>query len=1828
MKNCSIQNKNTKEPKIFYKSDKGNIYSSIQDVLNNSSDSYETGVMNQAQDFVKMIETPIFDRSTQKGQIQSYIRNGYLTGRQVAPNTYEAQDSYAAEILHTELLITQPYNTFKRSGNNFEFGDFTPKVSKESGLLEVMDTLNDFVSKKFSKKNPKPINYNQDELKIMIENFMKKMGFSITSIENYKKNYQTKYGVEPNAEALIDFNSKILAFKNGEITLDNLSEEFSHFVIESWDQSEIQRMLSYVQNTQEYIQNAERYREAYSRQTQDKTKIEEAVRREVLGKMLANSLQKDFNLDTRTSNEQNIFRRLSEILRDFMNNLISKFTPNLESDLNKMVQEIKNGLYNENLDKQLNSNNTPIINVMYSLSNSEKNNIINAVKELNIGDTIGDDVNVSQVLKDLDKLINTVYSSTLAANMALKNTTDMIDLSLNGVVEDVLSQETFLTYLREMFRQGNYTGRTDSETLTKFRNNFIAKASKTLDEISNLKGLYETKKEVEVESVLQTQYEKYTNISQEGIEEIVRTSEKQQEDTNGFIARFGHTAKTSNSFVTLLSTIIGTLNQTSLSNFVNDANRFLLPLEKFKNKLKNFINKNGIIRSGVDSFKRQQDQRNYELKILGQVYPKYASMSLEDYIKEYDENGILPIENKNTDDYFRYRYLYDKGLENEKWESKRVKERKSKFIEMLNSMELGEEPWMNSWYQDVIFKSDNRGEVNLSDEREKANPYNNDGTLKDGIIALYYKDAKNKVKSGVLKKSNVASINSTQKLFEGDNQPSDKDLVYIYDSFSKTNPKTKKSSGRIEGELVFFTMKWNAVRSGSTSPDIKNTIKQNFKNEYDKKIKQLKSLNLKDSEFKKELKTWLESNISFQPSEAYWESFNNSAKSEIRFNDLYDAIKLQKEKLEVETLEFSYKNLTNQKKLILKKYKNQNDYKEMDVDKMSYSEKIKIFDIDNQLEDIRKQLYQKFELYNLGDLYTASKLDSESVLNTSFNELFEQVVGKTFDDPTLITVSNTGKISAREMESFFSNAENFDGNKLINYRKLKKDLENGNSSYLVGRYTDSTSNRGLETTPENILRTFFIDNSPAWFKRYDSNKNYDNFLKDYNSGKVDVEEMMNNYFKNDGQILYSSEQNKAPVIIDMEISPSFKYSVTPPTDIKAIYEEYKKLDNNSPKNIKSKFDMIQEMGDIGDIDSVYKEDISDIVNNSENLKQYIQMMDLVLHRLELDQNLKKNYLFLMPQVRKTNLERIATFIKNGKKVAQFKDYLKETFLFREDDYENSYKSMKIPKYGYYKLKPEELTQDIFYALASGLNSAVQYNQKKIHESDAMTALRGLESQDFKNGKKATDTNYHKMMRKMIDFNFYGKTASSKVEFDLPGVGKIDLSKFLFALKGLGTTAALAFSPIVAATNFLSGVVQNSIMTATGRNIYSPSNKRALGVLGQVLPSSFKDIGGFGPEAKINKIMYSFGVYNFVERFQDSQYNRAWRIIPELGFGMMGLTNFPLQAQSVLTKLMEYRLIDGKFISWRDFSIQQKTKNPDMTYEAIKTAFESAKGKSMYDYMQDDGDFNIDKLQNDGYKGDIAKDKNIVTLDIRNITELTTMEIYKNNEGSAGRDPAWSFVLALKKWLIMATTTMTSRERIDATGAKEEGLLYTPKYLIKLFKTALKDRENLSRDYNSLPEHVRKNLRTSMVIGGVLISLMALTTLLKKTADDDDEEDNYLLQLMAYLSMRSLNEAFSGNIGIGESYFEAIQNPIMVGTTLKNIASIDPSGYNETVKSGKYQGVNKFAASLMKATSLRNPYSVSSSEIIKGTRQSYEHFNTSDNLYSIFSLIPEIDSDEE
>lgn len=1819
MSTCSIQDSNTKEPKIFYKSDSGEVFSSLYDVLNNSSQSYETGVKNQAEDFVTMISTPIFDKSSMEGQIQDHIKNGYLTGQQVAPNTFRATDEYAAEILNADLLVNK-YKQFRRNGLDFEFGNFKAEVGEKSPFFAMIDAGKNYLSRKNPSREPKPVSYTKEDLSQMIQNFMKKMGFSITSIESYKKNYKTKFGIEPDAGALIDFNNQIIALSKGEISLDELSEEFSHFIVEAWNQDDINKMLPYVNNTQEYLENAERYREVYSKQVKDPARLEEAVRREVLGRILANSLQKDFTTENRSEMEKNIIQKLMDILRDFMNFVTGRVNPDVEAEIDMMAQEIQNMLYNENLENVLDTDNmSPILSVMYSL---DARGIKNLKSKLG---KIGQVNNYSSELeRQVDELFNTSHSAAIIANERLKSNPGIQDHAFDIAYGTIMDTEELLTDLKAIFKNTNFSNHDPSvkKSALAFRKHILEKAEATLTEMSDLRGNYEyiTKKDNR-ESAFDL-LDKYTGLSDEKKTEIVDDHvlgvEALQVDTTAFIRVFGHVGKTSNLFVGILSKIIENLQGAKVIEFEKDFDNLLSPLIPYKDRLINFV-KNGTFRSGVNNEKMYQDERSYELSILADVYSDvFKDMTLEDYIERFQEKGKLPID-KTELSYFEYKYKYDLGLPNQKWLRPKSREYKVKYNKMIQDMNFGQTPWLVEYYQHLVNRSENRSKDKsaLQRDREMSNPYYEDGTLKTGFTPMLYRDAKSEFLSNNLKKSELVSPNTRHTLLEGDNEPGNSELVFLYRAPQSVTGKDKEPI--TDGANAYHAMKWNSNRVGDGSQESireqeqqKIETQENFITEYKAQIKNMKRKGLSGEELNTALREWVNGSLLFEPSEAYWDKFEPS---DIRFEEFYQGVKSKKDIDAMEVLENQYRNLQLRKRLALKKFKNQSDYKEIDVQSMGTTTKSNINNIEVELSQIRKQIEAKFEAKNMGNIYIEASSEGSTRLNTSFHEIFLDTMQVPFEDASM-----------KEIERFFANPDNMEGNKYYTYQTLKNLIDNGSKSAFVQRFEQVAKTNGYGEGKDATLKAYLVSNAPSWYKRHDSNARYDNFIRDYNSGKVNIESLIENYMAdpNLSEIQYQTMDNSINEKIEMKLTPSFRYTLPPEPNINDLKEQYDELSNENPAELRQKFEILQQMGGALDADASYREDISDILNDPENLKGYILMMDAQMKRLTREGMLKKHFVYLAPQVRQTGFDRLDSFFKNGNKKGQALDYAKEIFSFRADDHEESYKSLKIPHYGYYKLKPDELTTDIYYAMSWGLSNANHYEQRLLHWQDASDAIKGLEAQEFERGKRSTDTNYHKMTKEMMDFNFYGKTVTSKIEFKVPGMAKpIDLSKTLFGLKSFSIVSALAFSPVVAATNFSSGLLQNAMLSLTGRAIFSPSNTRAAGMMAKLTGESMQDIGRFDPQAKINKIMYGFGVYDLAERMSDAKFGKAKRLLPEAGFSMMALTNFPLEAQSTLVKLMEYRLVDGKFLSWRQYSLEEKAKNSSLTDKDMKATFETFSKKSMFDYIKDDGKFDTEQLDKDGYKGDLTKDRIQVMSAIRTIAEQTTMEIAKHHEGSGGRNPAWSFILSLKKWLVMATSSMTSRERFELeSGGREEGLIYTPRYIYDIFKGMYKDKQKFSEAYDSLSESARKNVKTSMVLTGIMGVMLGLAIVLKKAADDDDEEDNYLVQLSAYMAMRTLNEAFSGHVGIGDAYFDAVQNPIMVGATIKNMANVVKFGdIGQEVASGKYKGHDKYWVGIMKATYLKNPYTISSAEVLGQTRQSYEHFNTEDSLYHIFDLVP-------
>ena len=1801
-------NNETKEPIIYYKSDSNVIFDSLSDVLKNSSNSYSIGFMNNDGIFQSFVESPIYGSAIIKGKIQNLIKNDYLKPLQKEENTYEAQDSLAAEMIEEELSLSFPFS-FVRNGNNFVINENKKedksfmKLTKEVGIIDAVtiSIYNKYFELKDKKIKPKDVVYNKEQLYNLIENFMKKMGITVTSIENYKKSYTTKFGIEPDAKAFIDIWGKVIAFDKGEITLDGLTEEVSHFIIEAWNQNEIKRLLPYVKNTSYYSQFSETYRNIYSKQTSDPDVLEEYVQKEILGKMLAESLQKDFTVENKTEIEKNFFQKLGDIVNKFFQFISSKLTKKDINDIDFFTNQIRNLLYNEELDRNLeNLNPKSNIQIMYSVPENMERLLNKFGKEFKntVSDKIEEELAIDgaiSIFKDrlsrASALLKEVKKYSGDENKVIPTDIDLLSKTLLDNRED----------LEALKVQAIKTAKSTPQTVSKI-NSIQNIADLTLKTISDLSGeiqSIEGKDPILVARELATEIGIDNAVALEAIEKSVENLDKNgvkqaQKDITQIAMLFGHVGKMSNAFVNLMSSIVKKLHNDSIIDTNIDFEKFIEKLMPYRDLINKFY-KGGNFISIVDSEKIRESKLKYEYAIRKKIGDlSLGEISEEEFVNDYD--NVSKIE-KGTPTYYAYDYLYKKDYSKQDWaEIDRVDYYNSfmKNVEEISTISELEEG-RSAFYAYLKNLSDSRSKYSendplrksenqdiIQDRRDRSNIFNRDGSLKSGLSYVRYSQAKDMLKNNKISDKDVVSTNPKMIPFAKDTELKDSDYVVVLD----------KNSVELDGQMAFDLLKWNQLNL-SKKADIA-LIKNNFEKEYLNKKKQLEGLNY--DEKNKILTDWISDNLQFDMSDEYWNSidFDNL--------NLEALLKLVPEKVkqDLNRLETELNSIRLQKNNILKIYKQVGDYKEIDAEKISADDKLLLESL--EIENYRK----KQEIQQIFDDYQVNMYKTETdpivELNQSFYDVFQKTMGVRYENSTInqkkVFFSGENGMSAEKYSMFL----NFDkaitrnqsitstmGRMIEKYKKLAKDPNNADS----------------------IREAYLRANAPSWYKRYDANTEYGNFIRDLNLGKINVEELVDNYLKTD-----SFRYNGKNVEM-MQITPSFKYTLAKDKSVNELYQEYQNSEDN-----KEKFNLLMKMGRLDKLSNFEKEDVNWILNNPENLKAYIWVMDSHLNNLKNNDALTSYNIFLRPQQRKGDLERYETFITKGDKKSQIIDSLKERFQYREDDFIDSYKENKIPKYGLYRIKPEELTDDLLGSLIWANKQSNVYKNRIENYSRAMRAISALEHQTFEKGKKSTETNTYKAIKEMLNYNFYGKTTTMKMETNILGQ-KIDMAKVLMWFRGFAIKQALGFAPIVALTNVTSGITQNQFLKWTGKNIFSDADDRALKILAPLTSDSIKDIGDFNPTSKLNKLLYSFGVYNIEDRFRNAKFNRATRLLPEAAFGMMAMGNFAMQSRVTVSKLMEIRLVDGKFQSWRDYYLEEKRKDKTQTDAQIKSKFNQYSSKSMYDYVDDNGKFLEEKLKEDGYNGDLKKDKSRAMSRIQDIGEQVTMEIKNHNEAQAARDPLWSFALSLKKWLILANTNMFSRKRFDfESGGYEEGLIFSYKYMIDLIKNARKENIGFAQAYENLEEFEKKNLKTTSIISASMITLLAIAFIMKKMADDDDEKDNYGLQLANYMMLRNLNETFSGNIGVGNSMYEAIQSPIMTANTLGNLTKVlNVSDIGETVKEGKYKGTDKYLTSWIKLTSAKNIYAIKDANSIYETRKGYEFFTSQNALYHIFSMLP-------
>lgn len=344
----------------------GELETSYRQVLRKTreGDSIEMG-FSFGGEFVPVVTVnKTTDRSTQEGYVNNLIENNVLSEEKKYTNQgykYQAAgQTDNAKIVNSEIIRDSAtaylgVRGVGKDGLTFDLNKTNDKsrlIDHDGNYVEITkEELDSLTYDELKRRTPYALEYiaareyansrpaygftqpemvlpsrTEEELQRLLLNLLNNMGVSVSSISEYVRKYNIKNGVDPSANALADIANKVVAFHEGEMGLEALTEEVAHFITEAMPQEQVEEILSNIHRTEEWNQHADAYREVYSKEYEGDV-LEDAVRREVLGKVMTNSILNRFNTEGKTAEQTGFLAQALEILTNFFERVQAYFRP-------------------------------------------------------------------------------------------------------------------------------------------------------------------------------------------------------------------------------------------------------------------------------------------------------------------------------------------------------------------------------------------------------------------------------------------------------------------------------------------------------------------------------------------------------------------------------------------------------------------------------------------------------------------------------------------------------------------------------------------------------------------------------------------------------------------------------------------------------------------------------------------------------------------------------------------------------------------------------------------------------------------------------------------------------------------------------------------------------------------------------------------------------------------------------------------------------------------------------------------------------------------------------------------------------------------------------------------------------------------------------------------------------------------------------------------------------------------------------------------------------------------------------------------------------------
>ena len=1807
------------EPPLSFKSDRGNNFKSFKEALVDSSGG---DIEIKVGDKTLLVASSNTNVKTLGGFINNNIKAGILSDERIvdqgesflkAEGYDEARQMVNEVYLKEEAVVNLGGGSIKISRD----GKITLQDKKETEKAEdeVSEKMNNALKDILNKKTNRVQDVSENTLQLKLLDLLNKMGVQVMSISDYVEKYKIRNGVEPTAEALADIANQVVAFKDGLIPLEMLSEETAHFIVEAWNEQEIENLLRNVDKTDSYVEYAAQYREIYKRENPSKSEaeIEALVRREVLGKELAKAIQNSFNTENKTEVQKSILRKLYDLLINFFQSV--KTNEAFYKDLSILTTKVQDLLITQDVEGYLNTNNFK--NKKFRMYSAKSGNInIDSIRDLaqvTIKTLLdqekelrrakkGSKASVEQLKEIERKLMNNMdkafLSKAVAEILSLgQRQVNYIQEALNSATKraETLSNEESLVLYQLTNQTLPAIGR--MQDVVKSANDplfsRIPSAIKDVtDAIVSLKGRVDNTETDILERVLDRVMSRnqlpdtitkadgtVRNVRQEMLDAL-KTAEK---DTNMLFAYYGQLTHARDPLLNMLGSVIGDIFTNAEQRHLKRAKTFqkFMADNKYKPQdFKDFIDGKWLV-SLWDFRKFEETERDIRIKALKDVGVTLSEEELKN--KDVFLEALKSLDDKQNS---QYQEIAAKNIN---------KERENAFEDKYYEDREKELAKYSQYTRDQLrILSVQRGEIASR------------ATVVDGRVRYNYADRINLDYLNLKRRGMKSLFNRDGSLKVGLDPDVDGSIEVSGIKYSLRPGASDEARLAFEMHQIDQKFMDDLKAKGET---LNKGLAASFEDELAK---------ITDEE---EAKEFFLMNVNIAFSDEFWEgmegskSFLDRAEEVVQGNsDLQDILT-------------KYKNKVAQRSAILKQFRDTRDATNTLANEMD--------------EDIKKQvLILSDEIDEYARVFTAQKNFEESENNLEAESKPNRAYYGKLSDENITTTEEILKFAM----------ENMTPSNIRKVREFNEALDDLNKSKVLTGRQEKIIQRITGFDPYSIdlndidsLKIANAESKLASYYKAFSPKGLTESMQNLENGNKTVKETVED-LKNNPNVKLS---NHFSYYEKTEIANRNKNKIE---NFDGGYIQPRLYDNNGQeKYINSKF--VSLFNPKKENGRIVVDENGDIIptTNVDKYKLYKEILNFQKESLKSYGEEGRHNAFLAPQVSKQLFEEIDAFAKKNNKGQVVKEWWRDIAKFRADELatgaEIDGKSLfkgagvkVIPKY-YLNLLEDEaaVSQDLFYTLMAMGQQAELYKARQEKFSEVVVLQDTLERRQYIQGKKIESTSTYKIFQNYMNGAIFGIREMREARVTLPFFGEVNLTKVIDFLHKMLKHKSLSVNFIIPATSWLTAEGTLLVEKWIGQYVDKDSYTRARRELKKLSKGAMKDSIEIDSTAKMSILGEYYGVFDLDAKFANSMYSKTQRFFGRAGYILHTVGNFTPISKSVLANLYGHRIYGDRLVDFKKFKeLEMKSGKSAKTIEADWTALES---KSLYSYIAIDKNTNTmsydyDRIAKDmGTVNDETFQENFrnmelgVTSKIKKLVELIDGQIRPEERTLLQRDILGRFITTHSAWLLIAASRrFKGRHYSLQTGMEEEGTYVSlGKFLTRALNGLSKDKMKAFKEaYKEADEVEKENLLRIAKEVAFLQAIFAVGLAYGIFADDDENKDSITIQGTAYLLDRVINETSSSQLGLMGEFYKKAESPITGLSSVKDMLSLANLGDFSEIERGSYKGMTHFQKYLVQnIPGIKSARDISNGVNLKNARDKYSFYNdTQENFIFLNYLLSE------